>query len=249
MLAAAESGGAELPRRCALPVVRAERLQAIPGHARVEMTAREGADGAIDLGWVEAEPLLGRPQATAELTALAAASTVVFATEQAERLRTFLDEGGVRDHPREVELDLDLELEAGLQQADIDVAAGASLRNIGFHLITDAELFGRLRRPRRPTRSSRGRADKLTREFTLDFAPGELVVHVDHGIARFAGMRLLESDAAHREYLQLEYAEDDTLFVPVENLDRVQKYLAGHTHPSLPRLAPSYPSRAPRPPP
>src|SRR4029077_3289358 len=60
MLAAAESGGAELPRGFALPVVRAERLLAIPGHARLEITANEGADGAIDLGWVEAAPLIGR---------------------------------------------------------------------------------------------------------------------------------------------------------------------------------------------
>ncbi|TMF44261.1 MAG: transcription-repair coupling factor [Chloroflexi bacterium] len=244
MLAAAESGGAELPRGFALPVVRAERLQAIPGHARLEITASEGADGAIDLGWVEAEPLLGRPQATAQLTALAASSTVVFATEQSERLRTFLDEGGVREHLREVELDIDLELEAGLQQADIDIAAGAGHQGIGFRLVTDAELFGRLRRPGRPTRSSRGRAEQLTREFTLDFAPGELVVHVDHGIARFAGMRLLESDGAHREYLELEYAEDDKLFVPVENLDRVQKYLGGDAEPSLHRLGSGDWSRA-----
>ena len=244
MLAAAESGGAELPRGFALPVVRAERLQPIPGHARLEITAGEGADGAIDLGWVEAEPLIGRPQATAQLTALAASSSIVFATEQSERLRTFLDEGGVREHPREVELDLDLELESGFQQADIDVAAGVLHRNIGFHLITDAELFGRLRRPARPTRSSRGRADKLTREFTLDFAPGELVVHVDHGIARFAGMRLLESDGAHREYLELEYAEGDKLFVPVENLDRVQKFLGGEAAPSLHRLGTSDWTRA-----
>jgi len=236
MLAAAEAGGAELPRGFVLPVVRAQRLQSIPGHARVELTAGEGAEDAFDLGWVESEPLVGRPQAPAELTALAASSSIVFATEQSERLRTLLDEGGVREHPREVELDLDLQLEAGLQQADIDVAAGAAHRGIGFHLVTDAELFGRLRRPARPTRSSRGRAEQLTREFTLDFAPGELVIHVDHGIARFAGMRLLESDGAHREYLELEYAEADKLFVPVENLDRVQKYLGGDAEPSLHRL-------------
>src|SRR4029077_20921292 len=103
---AAGCGGGGLPRGFALPVVRAERLQGIPGHARLEVTASEGADGAIDLGWVEAEPLIGRPPATAQLTAPAASSTVVFATEQSERLRTFLDEGGVREHPREVELDL-----------------------------------------------------------------------------------------------------------------------------------------------
>src|SRR4029077_3183325 len=147
-----------------------------------------------------------------------------FATEQSERLRDFLGEGAVREHPREVELDLDLTLESGLQVADTDIAAGCAHRAMGFHLVTDAELFGRLRRPTRPSRSSRGRAEQLAREFTLDFAPGELVVHVDHGIARFAGMRLLESEGAHREYLELDYAEADKLFVPVENLDRIQKF-------------------------
>ena len=244
MLAAAEAGGAELPRGFLLPVVGAERLEAVSSRPRLEMTAGEAGDDAVDLGWSEAETLVGRPQAAAELAALGASATVVIATEQSERLRTLLDEGGVRDHPREVELDLDLQVEPGLRQADVDVAAGCMQPAIGFHLVTDAELFGRLRRPARPTRSSRGRAEQLTREFTLDFAPGELVVHVDHGIARFGGMRLLESDGAHREYLELEYAEADKLFVPVENLDRVQKYLGGEGEPALHRLGTGDWSRA-----
>src|SRR5437667_175618 len=87
-------------------------------------------------------------------------------------------------------------------------------------------------------------AADLTREFTLDFAPDELVVHVDHGIARFKGMRLIESDGAHREYLELEYAEGDRLFIPVENLDRVQKYLGGEGAPTLHRLGTSDWTRA-----
>jgi transcription-repair coupling factor (superfamily II helicase) len=114
---------------------------------------------------------------------------------------------------------------------------------MGFVLATDAELFGRVRRPSRGGRG-RTRTEDLTREFTLDFAADELVVHVDHGIARFKGMRLIDSEGAHREYLELEYAEGDRLFVPVENLDRVQKYLGGETAPSLHRLGTSDWSRA-----
>ena len=110
--------------------------------------------------------------------------------------------------------------------------------------MTDSELFGRVRRPARKGPGSRQRAADLTREFTLDFAPGELVVHVDHGIARFGGMRLIESDGAHREYLELEYAEGDRLFVPVESLDRVQKYLGGEGQPTLHRLGTGDWSRA-----
>ncbi|HSS42418.1 MAG TPA: CarD family transcriptional regulator, partial [Solirubrobacterales bacterium] len=244
ILAAAEAGGGELPRGFVLPMVGADRLAAVGGYPRLEVTVGEGGDDAIDLGWVAAEPLVGRPRAAAELADLAASATVAIATEQAERLRTLLDEGGVNERPREIELDLDLELEPGLKQADIDVTAGCAQPSTGFHLITDAELFGRLRRPSRPTRSSRARAEEMTKEFTLDFAPGELVVHVDHGIARFAGMRLIESDGAHREYLELEYAEADKLFVPVENLDRVQKFLGGEGEPSLHRLGTADWSRA-----
>jgi len=244
ILAAAEAGGGELPRGFVLPIVGIERMDVVKSRPRLEVTAGEGDEGAVDLGWVEGDPLVGRPRAAAELGEQAASTTLVIATEQSERLRTFLDDGGVREHPREVELDLDLTIDPGLQLADTDIAAGCAQPAIGFRLVTDAELFGRLRRPARPTRSSRARADQLTREFTLDFAPGELVVHVDHGIARFAGMRLLESDGAHREYLELEYAEADKLFVPVESLDRVQKFLGGEGEPTLHRLGTGDWSRA-----
>jgi transcription-repair coupling factor (superfamily II helicase) len=243
MLAAAESEGGELPRGFALPIVGMGRLDDLAGRARLLVTSGEPAGDAVDLGWSESEALVGRPRAAADLAALSETSTVVFATEQDERLRAFLDESGVRAAVSETELDLDVELEPALRRADIDIAAGCSQRDIGFHLVTDAELFGRLRRP---SRASRGRtqARDLTKEFTLDFAPDELVVHVDHGVARFKGMRLIESEGAHREYLELEYAEGDRLFVPVENLDRVQKYLGGEGQPSLHRLGTSDWTRA-----
>ena len=236
MLAAAESGGGELPLGFALPLVDVGRLDAFPGRRRLRLTAGEADASALDLGWVEAEPLVGRPLALVQTSALADAATVVMATEQRERLVALLEGDKVAARPSEVELDLDLELAPGFRHADVDVLAGCANSAIAFHLITDAELFGRLRRPARGGRSSRARTEDLTREFTLEFAPEELVVHVDHGIARFAGMRLIESDGAHREYLELEYAEGDRLFVPVENLDRVQKYLGGEGQPTLHRL-------------
>jgi transcription-repair coupling factor (superfamily II helicase) len=236
MLAAAESGGGELPRGFTLPLVDVDRLDAFPNRRVLKATAGEGSASAVDLGWVEAETIVGRPRALAGTAALAESATVVVATEQMERLRALLEEEKVTARLTETELDLDLELEPGFRHADIDLPAGIRHAGVGLHLITDAELFGRLRRPARGGRSSRSRTEDLTREFTLEFAPDELVVHVDHGIARFTGMRLIESDGAHREYLELEYAEGDRLFVPVENLDRVQKYLGGEGQPTLHRL-------------
>jgi transcription-repair coupling factor (superfamily II helicase) len=244
MLAAAESGGGELPLGFTLPIVAADRLSDFSARARLMVSAGESDRGSIDLGWVPAEPLVGRPRAAADFAGRSESATVVFATEQGERLRALLDEGGVKAPLKEVDLDLDLDLGPVLGQADIDITAGCSQPVIGFQLATDAELFGRLRRPSRGQRTSRARAQDLTKEFTLDFAPDELVVHVDHGIARFKGMRLIESEGAHREYLELEYAEGDRLFVPVENLDRVQKYLGGEGQPSLHRLGTSDWTRA-----
>ncbi|HET9782286.1 MAG TPA: transcription-repair coupling factor [Candidatus Dormibacteraeota bacterium] len=243
MLAAAEAQGGELPRQFTLPV--AERLEDFGPRPRLTLTAGEGTQDAIDLGWFEGEPLVGQSRALAGFAARGEGAAIIFATEQDERLRALLDEAGVKTALRELDLDLDLELDAGLHHASVDIAAGCAQPAVGFHLATDAELFGRVRRPSRASRGARTSAEELTREFTLDFAPDELVVHVDHGIARFKGMRLIESEGAHREYLELEYAEGDRLFVPVENLDRVQKYLGGaEGTPALHRLGTSDWTRA-----
>ncbi len=70
-----------------------------------------------------------------------------------------------------------------------------------------------------------------------DLKVGDLVVHVDHGIGEFVGLKQLgvrAGDSA-QEFLELRYAGDDKLFVPVERLDLVQKYTGG-TRPALDRL-------------
>ena len=71
-----------------------------------------------------------------------------------------------------------------------------------------------------------------------DLKVGDLVVHVDHGIGEFVGLKQLgvrgSADGAH-EFLELRYHGDDKLFVPVERLDLIQKYTGG-TRPALDRL-------------
>jgi transcription-repair coupling factor (superfamily II helicase) len=243
MLAAAEAGGGELPRGFSLPTVSVERLDDFGARPRVRLTASEAGSEALDLGWVEGEPLVGQSRTLAGFASRSDSATVVMATEQGERMKALLAENGVKSAMPEIDLDLDLDLKPALFHADIDITSGASQAAIGFYMATDAELFGRLRRATRG-RGRRTKASDLTKEFTLDFEPDELVVHVDHGIARFKGMRLIETDGAHREYLELEYAEGDRLFIPVENLDRVQKYLGGEGAPALHRLGTSDWTRA-----
>ncbi|HXM76418.1 MAG TPA: hypothetical protein VN971_06570, partial [Thermoanaerobaculia bacterium] len=110
MLAAAESGGGELPRRFTLPTVGVDRLNDFAGRLRLLLTAGEPAGEAIDLGWTEPETLVGRPRAVLDLASQGETATVIFATEQDERLKAFLEESGVRARVGEADLDLDLEL-------------------------------------------------------------------------------------------------------------------------------------------
>ena len=102
----------------------------------------------------------------------------------------------------------------------------------GAALFSDAEVFGtaKIARPRR--------LHTMPREaFLAEITPGAYVVHVDHGVARFAGTTTVQEDDQDREYLLLEYSEEDRLYVPTEHLDRVSLYVApGDRPPSLTRL-------------
>ncbi len=102
----------------------------------------------------------------------------------------------------------------------------------GDILLSDVELFGSAKKRRmvskRPVRSE---------AFLSDLAVGDYVVHVDHGVARFAGLTTLSVENGEREYLVLEYAAGDKLYVPSEQVDRVTRYIGpGGYSPALSRL-------------
>ncbi|MDQ2937651.1 MAG: transcription-repair coupling factor [Acidobacteriota bacterium] len=92
---------------------------------------------------------------------------------------------------------------------------------------------------RRQTADGRKRKSK-TAAFLSDFRDlksGDYVVHVDHGIARFGGLQVLNLGTRSSEFMLLFYAEDAKLYVPVERLDLVQRYSSAEGHqPQLDRL-------------
>jgi transcription-repair coupling factor (superfamily II helicase) len=94
------------------------------------------------------------------------------------------------------------------------------------------ELFGFRKQTRRGVRRLTGEAVA----FASSLRPGEPVVHVDHGIARFAGLVRLETNGVEREYMLLEFARGDRLYVPVDQSDRVSRYSGGGVEPQLTRL-------------
>ena len=83
------------------------------------------------------------------------------------------------------------------------------------------------------TTKKRKRADNFLTE-TQNLSPGDLVVHVDHGVGRFKGLEIISAAGADHECLRLEYAENSKLFLPVENIELLSRY--GHDEGLLDRL-------------
>ena len=103
-------------------------------------------------------------------------------------------------------------------------------------MLGDTEIFG-MTKQRRSARQQSARREA----FFEEISPGDYVVHVEHGIARFVGTGRRGSEdkrtAEGQEYLILEYSKGDRLFVPLDHLDRVAPYVAPmERSPSLTRL-------------
>ncbi len=133
----------------------------------------------------------------------------------------------------------------GLAEA-IPVTDGTRVGKRGLHLavwalehgfeapnltvISEQDVLGDrlIRQPKK-----RRKAENFLTE-TQSLSPGDLVVHVDHGIGRYQGMEVVTAAGAAHECLLLEYAEQSKLYLPVENIELLSKY--GHDEGLLDRL-------------
>src|SRR5215813_2613393 len=110
---------------------------------------------------------------------------------------------------------------AGLVLVRAPFGAGTRFADAKLTIYGNADLFDVAPQVERPTRKIR------TSGFFSDFAdlkPGDFVVHVDHGIGQFEGLRGIESDGRRGEFMLLRYAEEARLYVPLERMDLVQSY-------------------------
>ncbi|MBI3433753.1 MAG: transcription-repair coupling factor [Proteobacteria bacterium] len=99
-------------------------------------------------------------------------------------------------------------------------------------MIAEQDILGdRLVRPRRASR----RAENFITEIT-SLTVGDIVVHVDHGIGRFVGLRTIEAAGAPHDCVELHYAGKDRLFLPVENIELLSRYGSEEATVELDRL-------------
>ena len=111
------------------------------------------------------------------------------------------------------------------------LSRGFRLPEAGLQLWAETDVF-------EEERKSHERRRSATRTFLSDFRDlkvEDLVVHVDHGIGVFVGLKRIDVGVTPQEFMELRYAGEDKLFVPVERLDLVQRY-TGASRPALDKL-------------
>jgi transcription-repair coupling factor (superfamily II helicase) len=142
-------------------------------------------------------------------------------------------------------------VDSALVVAPGDLQAGLVVSPLRLAVLSDADIFGLqkrrasslLRTVRRAESSAAGRLRQAAGSgvdvaaFRFKLEPGDVVVHREHGIGRFLAMSRVADGDGEREYMQLEYADGHKLYVPVEHLDRIERYAGGGSeHPQLSRL-------------
>lgn len=154
---------------------------------------------------------------------------LILISHQASRLSELLDEEDIIAPPlSEIK---QIPTPGSLTLVQGSLAEGWVMNN-DIHLFTDAEIFGFIKQRRLLKRRPVPR-----HKLFIDLAPGDHVVHVEHGIAKFAGVTTMSTDDSQKEYLVLLYGADDTLYVPTDQIDRVNRYVgAGDQPPVLSRL-------------
>jgi transcription-repair coupling factor (superfamily II helicase) len=101
-----------------------------------------------------------------------------------------------------------------------DLSAGTELPHDGLVLLTEQEIFGERRLARRQKRS------RVTAFLTslAELKPDDYVVHIDHGIGVYRGLRHLQVADTEGDYLHIEYAGGDRLYLPVDRINLVERY-------------------------
>ncbi len=244
--------GGELPRTLLQPYLGWDTLrERFATRARLDIGAddetpdTDGETLAGDvLGFGAAPGFGGRLDRLVDVVreATGRGTRIVIATEQDERLREVLTDADLypatrtnppAPAPGEPPLAHRRPPAAGTIELLHD-ALPSGWQNDELHtiLITDRELFGIRQTARRPAR----RSNRAARSFITGLAEGQFVVHIEHGVGIYRGLVTLTTSGAEREYLFIEYAGEDRLYVPVDQTDRVAPYQSGGNDPTIHKL-------------
>ena len=119
-----------------------------------------------------------------------------------------------------------LEQEEHLMLAVADIDRGLLLPEPAISVITEAQLYGE--RAAQQRRRTTGRETDTIIRSLEELKPGDPVVHEDHGVGRYRGLQTLDVGDGPTEFLTLEYAGGDKIYLPVVSLHFISRYTATH---------------------
>jgi transcription-repair coupling factor (superfamily II helicase) len=133
---------------------------------------------------------------------------------QAERIRAMLDEERIDVIPH-------------------GLSSGFRIPQLKLLVIQEGEIFGRKKRVARSVLKARS----VAIDSFVDLSPGDAVVHVNYGIGRFLGIERMRVAGNERDYVKLQYAEEENVFIPIEQVNLVQRYIGNEgNEPRLDRI-------------
>jgi transcription-repair coupling factor (superfamily II helicase) len=115
----------------------------------------------------------------------------------------------------------------------LPISSGFAIPELPLLLIQENEIFGR--RTQRPSSVRTARSAVI--DTFVELNQGDFVVHLNYGIGRFKGIDRIKALGHERDYIKLEYADEETVFVPIEQVNLVQRYIGNEGNdPQLDRL-------------
>jgi len=211
------------------------QLESLPHRIAIRYPLVEGDDQADVLAPFKVVGAYGgrlRPLIRDVLRWTSEGRTVVITSQQARRLSELLNDAGSFAEPAHGVTTPPLAGGLTLLHGSLPEGFAVVTGEKDLILLTDREIFGFIK-PRRQLKRRPVARDAFLSSLEL----GDYVVHIEHGIGRFTGLIKMSLDGVEREYLRLDYAEGDRLYVPVDQLDRVNRYVGAGEHvPALTRL-------------
>ena len=145
----------------------------------------------------------------------------------ADRLVNVMEDHGLGTLPRSYSLEA--AASAGLSVSELPLEQGIETGD--FAIISEPDVLGdRLAAPRRKRKA----ANFIAEASSLN--TGDLVVHVDHGVGRYEGLKTLELTGAPHDCLELAYAGGDKIYLPVENVDLISRYGSDEAESAIDKL-------------
>lgn len=165
------------------------------------------------------EPLVDRLMATHEEKTL----LVCHQQTQAERLQELL--AGRQLHlPIDPDVNVSILVSGAPHLTLGELGRGFYLPDEKLNIISEEEIFGRRSHRRKKTGAQRARQLMTS---LAELKNGDYIVHTDHGIGHYLGLTHLQIGNIEGDYLNLEYAGNDKLYLPIERIEKVQKYVGG----------------------